>query len=157
MSFNTGKTFVMHFGYGNPKYTYYMNGGEIGIKEEEKDLGIYVNASMKFGKQCAEAAKKANKVVGIIKRNFTNFDKEIMINLYKALVRPHLDYCIPVWKPYLKKDIKLLEDVQRRMTKLVPNLKHKSYEERLKVLNLMTVEKRHLRQDMITMYKIIHG
>ena len=79
------------------------------------------------------------------------------MKLYKSLVRPHLDYCIPVWKPYLKKDMKLLEDVQRRMTKLVPSLRCTSYEERLEELKLMTIEKRHLRQDLITMFNIING
>ena len=85
MSFNTAKCTVLHFGYGNPNpnYTYYMNGKALSSKEEEKDLGIYVSTSLKFGKQCAEAAKKANRVVGIIKRNFTNFDKDIMMKLYK--------------------------------------------------------------------------
>ena len=113
---------------------------------QEKDLGVYINTSMKFNKQCAESVKKANRVIGIIKRNFMNFDRSVILKLYKSLVRPHLDYAIPVWRPYLKKDITLLENVQRRMTKLVPKLRNKTYEERLKELKLMTLEQRHITQ-----------
>ena len=124
--------------------------------DEEKDLGVYVNCSMKFSRQCAEATKKANEV-GIIKRNFTNFDRKVILNLYKSLVRPHLDYCLPVWKPYLKKDIGLLEGVQRRMTKLISGMRDKSYEERIEALGLIKIEQRHIRQDLITFYNITQG
>ena len=157
MSFNKAKCSVMHFGYANPKYTYYMGELELRHTEEEKDLGVYITTNMKFSKQCAESVKKANRVIGMIKRNFTNFDRDVIMMLYKSLVRPHIDYCVPVWRPYLKKDIKLIEGVQRRMTKLIPELKNKTYEQRLKELNLLSIEKRHLRQDMITLYNITKG
>ena len=156
MKFNVEKCSVLHFGYNNPMYTYNMDGRNLQSKTEEKDLGVYINTSMKFNKQCAESVKKANRVIGIIKRNFMNFDRSVIIKLYKSLVRPHLDYAIPVWRPYLKKDITLLENVQRRMTKLIPNLRHKTYEERLKELKLMTLEQRHIRQDLLTFYNIIN-
>ena len=157
MNFNVTKCSVLHFGYNNPKYEYVMDGRNLNCKEEEKDLGVYVNTSMKFSKQCAESVKKANKVIGMIKRNFVNFEREVMLNLYKSLIRPHLDYAIQVWKPYLRKDIILMENVQRRMTKLITGMKHKTYEERLGELNLMTLEQRHNRQDMLTFYNIING
>ncbi len=157
MKFNVGKCSVMHFGYNNPKHRYRMDGKELKESNEGKDLGVHVNTSMKFNRQCAESAKKANEVMGMVKRNFINFDREIVINLYKSLIRPHLDYCVQVWKPYLKKEIALLEGVQRRMTRLIPGMKHKSYEERLKALKLMTVEQRHMRQDLITFYNITRG
>ena len=156
MKFNVDKCSVLHFGYNNPMFMYNMDGRNLQSKTEEKDLGVYINTSMKFNKQCAESVKKANRVIGIIKRNFMNFDRSVIIKLYKSLVRPHLDYAIPVWRPYLKKDITLLENVQRRMTKLIPNLRHKTYEERLKELKLMTLEQRHIRQDLLTFYNIIN-
>ena len=73
------------------------------------------------------------------------YARSVVLNLYKSLVRPHLDHCVPVWEPYLKKDIELL-GVQRRMTKTNHGMRNKSYEERLKELRLRTIEGRHLCQ-----------
>jgi len=84
------------------------------------------------GKQCSQTVAKANKVLGLIKRNFTNRSKETIIPLYKSLVRPHLEYCCPIWNPHYIKDIKLVEGVQRRATKLVCGMENLHYEERLK-------------------------
>ena len=78
-------------------------------------------------------------------------------NLYVTFVRPHLEYASSVWSPYLKKDIKTLELVQRRATKLVPNLKNLKYEKRLKILGLTTLEERRIRGDMIQNYKCLNG
>ena len=82
MNFNVDKCSVLHFGYNNPRYTYSLDGRNLQSKEEEKDLGVYVNTTMKFNKQCAESVKKANRVIGIIKRNFINFEKEVIVKLY---------------------------------------------------------------------------
>ena len=80
-----------------------------------------------------------------------------MLPLYKSLVRPHLDYCIPVWRPHLKKDIALLENVQKRATKLMEGFKNLSYPERLRQLHLTTLETRFLRADLIEVFKIFKG
>ena len=72
-----------------------------------------------------------------------------------ALVRPLLEYCVQVWSPHLRKYIKLIEGVQRRATRLVPELSDLPYEERLKQLKLTTLEERRVRGDMIETYKII--
>lgn len=81
----------------------------------------------------------------------------ILRSLYLALVRPILDYGAQSWSPYLVRDIKLLEQVQRRVTRLVPDLKDLPYEERCRALNLPTLEDRRLRGDMIEVYKLLHG
>ena len=78
-------------------------------------------------------------------------------SLYNSYVRPHLEYCVQVWKPHFKQDIQLLESVQRRATKLIPSLRNKPYEHRLKELNMFTVEYRLLRGDLIEMFKIFNG
>ena len=77
--------------------------------------------------------------------------------LFKALVRPHLEYAQPVWSPCLKKHINLIEKVQRRSTKLIPGFKDLYYEERLRKLKLPTLRFRRLRGDMIEVYKILSG
>jgi len=77
--------------------------------------------------------------------------------LYSSLVRPHLDYECVVWQPYLLKDIRALEAVQRRATRLLPNLAHLTYSDRPKSLNLPSLYYRRLRMDMIMTYKILHG
>ena len=74
--------------------------------------------------------------------------------LYKSLVRSRLEYCVQAWRPYLVKDIELMEKVQKRMTRMLPDLKHR-YPERLKKLGLTTLESRILRGDLIVVFKIV--
>ena len=83
----------------------------------------------------------------MISRTFTIRSKEIFLQLYKSLVRPHLEYCIQAWSPHLQKDIKLLEGVQHRAARLIENLHFLSYEQRLSRLNLTTLETRRIRGD----------
>jgi len=66
----------------------------------------------------------------MIKRTITYKDLKIMLNLYKTLVRPHVEYCVRAWSPYYKKDKELLEKVQRRFTKMIKGMKGKSYDYR---------------------------
>src|SRR3989442_548100 len=81
----------------------------------------------------------------------------MMLALYKSLVRPHLDYCIQAWRPYLIKDVDSIEKVQRRATKMIEGLKNLSYEERLREVKLTTLETRKIRADMVEVYKIVKG
>ena len=124
---------------------------------KEKDLGVIMNANMKVSEQCRIAASKANQVLGMIRRNITYKDKSLIVPLYKAIVRPHLEYCIQAWSPYLRKDIDMLEKIQRRATKLIPGLRDLRYEERLKECGLTTLETRRLRGDQIEVFKILNG
>ena len=78
---------------------------------------------MTVSKQCGFAAAKGNQLLGLIRRNITYMEKTLIIPLYKAIVRPHLEYCIQAWRPYHKKDIDKLERVQRRATKPIPELR----------------------------------
>ena len=85
---------------------------------------------------------KGNQVLGMIRRNITYKEKSLIVPLYKAIVRPHLEYCIQTWSPYLRKDIDMLEKIQRRATKLIPELRDLRFEERLKECGLTTLETR---------------
>ena len=131
------------------------DGVQIPKSDIETDLGVILNKKGTGSDQCRVAAAKANKMLGMIKRTITNKTPATIIPLYKALVRPHLDYCSSVWRPYLKKDIVTVERVQRRMSKMLPGLRNLSYEDRIKNLNLMKMEKRHERADLILCYKIL--
>ena len=92
-----------------------------------------------------------------IRRNITYKEKSLIIPLYKAIVRPHLEYCIQAWNPHLRKDVDMLEKIQRRATKLIPELRDLTYEERLKECGLTTLETRRLRGDQIEVFKILNG
>ena len=128
----------------------YELGGTIPSKTvKEKDLCITMNANMKVSEQYRIAASKGNQVLGMIRRNIAYREKSLIVPLYKAIVRSHLQYCIQAWSPYLRKDIDMLEKIQRRATKLIPGLRDISYEERLKECGLTTLETRRLRGDQI--------
>ena len=81
----------MHLGYNNPKADYVMDGSVLQSVSEEKDLGVIVSDDFKWEKQCCEAVKKANRILGMIKRNFTDRSQSTLIPVYKSLVRPHLE------------------------------------------------------------------
>ena len=110
---------------------------------------------MKFKDQAASAAKKANKTRGMIKRNFKYVNKEAFEVLHGTLMRPQLKYAVHLWSPYQIGLREKLERTQRRAAKLVRNIKHKNYEERLSTLNLMSTLDRRDRGDMIMTYNII--
>ena len=112
---------------------------------------------LKSARQCTEAAKKATTVLILIKRHFHDINIPTFRILYKTFVRPHLEYCVQVWSPYSRKDINTLERIQMRATKLVPELRHLTYNKRLHRLDLTTLEKRRLRGELIETYKILSG
>ena len=118
MSFNFGKCKCLHTGLGNTGVNYEMGGTILSKTVKEKDLGVTMNANMKVSEQCRIAASEGNQVLGMIRRNITYKEKSLIIPLYKAIVRPHLEYCIQAWNPYLRKDVDMLEKIQRRATKL---------------------------------------
>ena len=157
MPFNVDKCKVMHIGFRNRKIKYELFGREIESCEMERDLGVVITNDMKSSRQCIEAEKKAQKLLGYIKRQFSSRKKETILTLYKALVRLHLEYAVQFWAPSLRKDIERLESVQARATKLISDIRGIGYERRLEQLNLFSLEARRLRGQLIETFKIIKG
>ena len=135
--------------------TDYNLGGEVIPHDtKEKDLGVIITEDEKSSRQCAAAASKA---MTIIKRTFKHFYVKCFTMLYRTYIRPHLEYSVQAWSPHLKKDIAVLEKVQRRATKLIPSIRHMSYPERLQATKLYSLEQRRVRGDMIETFKILNG
>ena len=124
---------------------------------KEKYLGVAMDANMKVSVQCRIAASKGNQVIGLIRRNITYKENSLIVPLYKAIVRPHLEYCIQIWSPYLKKDIHRLDKIQRRATKLIPGLGDFRYEERLQGMWTDNTRNAKIKGDQIKVFKILNG
>ena len=157
MVFHFGKCKCLHAGPGNTGMNYEMGGTILSKTMKEKDLGVTINANMKVSEQCRIAASKGNQIIGMIRINITYKENSLIVPLYKAIVRPHLEYCIQAWNPRLRRDIDMLEKIQRRATKLIPGLRDLRYEERLKKCGLTTLETRRLRGDQIEVFNILNG
>ena len=157
MKFNETKCKVLHMGRKNSRHNYTINSHTLEKTESERDIGVIIAQNLKPADQCDRAAKKANQMLGQIKRSFTYRDPAVLMGLYKTFVRPKLEYCSPAWRPWMKKDINRLERVQKRAVKMINGLQGKTYEEKLKELNLLSLEERRERGDMITCFKIMRG
>ena len=134
-----------------------MNGNSLDQVMEGKDLGVIIDHEIKFHQQTAASVKKANRVLGLIKKSFSHLDETMLPLLYKSLVRPHLEYANVVWGPHFKGDIKLVEKVQRRATKLAQQYKTLPYEDRLRALELPSLVHRRRGGDVIFTYKLMTG
>ena len=136
-------------------WTYKMGNVNLADTKVEKDIGVYMDNNLDFKHHIYTTTMKANKLVGLIRRSFKHLDGNIFSKLFKAIVRPHLEYGNTIWFPHLKYLMDEVEDVQRRATKQLPGMDNISYEERLKNLKLPNLLYRRIRVDMIECFKIL--
>ncbi|GAB0185771.1 hypothetical protein GRJ2_001042400 [Grus japonensis] len=155
MKFNKAKCKVLHVGQGNPMNNYKMRGERIESSPEEKDLGVLVDEKLNMSRQPVLADQKANRVLGCIKRSVTSRSREVILPLYSALMRPHLEYCVQLWGPQYKRDMELLEPVWRRATKMIRGLEHLCCEDRLRQLGFFSLEKRRLWGDLTPAFQYL--
>ena len=161
IKFNYNKCNHMHLGKHRNFSKYFMsvNGEQTEINQvpEQKDLGVIIDDKLNFKPHIQAMVKKANRNLGIIKRTFSYLDKTILLNLYKSIVRPNLEYASTVWSVIYKKDSISIENVQRRATRLVQNIRHLNYTDRMKELGLPSLQYRRSRADLIEVFKIFNG
>jgi len=139
------------------QYPYTMNGQVLQQVEAQSDLGVIIRKDLKASDQCAKAYAKASRVLGMIGRNIRYKSTEVMLRLYKSMVRPHVEYCTAAWSPHYIKDKQLIEKIQRRFLKMIPGFKDLRYERGLKILRLNTLEERRNRADLIFLFKMYKG
>ncbi|RNA07849.1 RNA-directed DNA polymerase from mobile element jockey-like [Brachionus plicatilis] len=108
--------------------------------------------ALKWRTHCQHSAAKANSILGQLRQAFHAWNPQSFISLYTAFIRPHLEYATSVWNPHRRADVRIIENIQRRATKLVGRIRDRSYQDRLAIL-----ESRRSRGDLISHYKIANG
>ena len=159
LEFNTKKCHVMEIGKSKrrPIWDYKLGEDIIMKSKEEKDLGVTMQDTLSPERHISGIFNSTYRLLTNIRVSFNYMDTSMMRKIITSIVRPRIEYAAVVWSPNMKKDIRKIERIQRTATKMVPELKDLTYEERLTVMGLPTLQDRRERGDLITMYKIISG
>ena len=154
LKFNILKCFILHLGPDHSYGDYYLDGVQILPNTTVKDLGVTMDCYLKFHKHTNLTVTKAN--LGLIRKTFNCREPDMITKLFKSLIRPILEYGNLIWGPHYVADQQAIEGVQWRATKLISSISHCPYPEKLKILNLPSLNYRRLRGDMIFLYQITH-
>nr|VZI12582.1 unnamed protein product [Spirometra erinaceieuropaei] len=159
LPFNVTKCNVLRVGRTRfqSRRVYYLNGVPLQEVDAQKDLGVWVTASLKPSLHCSKVAKSAMSVLYLVNRAFSTFDEDCFVKVFRNFARPQLEFAIQAWKPWTSKDLSILEKVQRRATKLVGGQGSLPYETRLSNLGLFPLSYRQLRGDLIQTFRILRG
>ena len=161
LSFNTliHKCKVLHVGKHNRKHEYFLDGSLLPQTSLEKDFGLYVNEKLDWSDHINRAINKTTSVIGWVNRNVITREPLVMLNIYKSLIRPHIEYCVQIWSPRHGnwKIIMDIEDVQRKFTRMIDGIGLLPYKERLEKLSITTLLERRMRGDLIEVFKIFRG
>jgi hypothetical protein len=157
LKINFDKCRIMHFGYKPSQYIYKLNDFVIVNSECEKILGVYIDSKLNFSEHVFNIVTKSRQISNILLRAFNFCDNEVLINLFKTYVRPHLEYASVVFSPRHLYLTDLLENVQRHFTKRLAGLSNISYSDRLLKCNIESLETRRIHIDLTLLYKYLHG
>ena len=157
MRFNTEKFELLRYNPSDILMDSYFTPEGIAIPEvgRVRDLGVQIENTGAFQCQLAESIKRSNNMASWVLRVFKTREERLMMTLYQSMIIPHLEYCCQLWSPYLLRDIRSLEAVQRSYTARVAGLGHLSYWERLAHLKLYSLERRRERYIILYVYKIL--
>ena len=159
LQFHPGKCHVLTLGkFNNIKHAhaYTLGGTVLEHVFREKDLGVIIDSELSFEEHISNQIKKSNSILGLIRRSFSHLSPKSFRQLYISFVRPHLEYAHSVWSPHSLKQIRLIEGVQRRATRMVESCRNLSYPERLDQINMPTLDFRRKVGDMVEVYKHLH-
>jgi hypothetical protein len=131
------------------------NGTEIEVKESIKDLGVIMSSSADFKKHIDSLVGTVKDLSSWILRSFKSRSKPIMLQLWKSIVIPRLDYCSQLWNPHQSNLITQLEDLQKAFIRNIHGFRHKSYWEALKDLGLYSLQRRRERYQIIYLWSIL--
>ena len=145
----------MHIGHNSMQGNYNMSNQQLPTTDQQRDLGIIITKDFKWQKQTEKSCKTANRVLWFIARNFRYKNKELILRLYKSLVRPHLEHAVQFWSNYLRRDIDKIEKIQRRATKMIPEIRNHSYHQRIQDLDLISLVQRRLQGQLIEVLKYL--
>ena len=157
MNFNPTKCAVVHIGKNNGRQSYFLGGNELKVVEEEKDLGVVFSESFSWYNHIQESIGKAKRMTSWILRNVLFREVDVLLPVYKSMIRPHLEYCVQVWAPRPRygnwQSIMELENCQRKFKKLIRGMENLSYEDRLIKLGVTTLLERRSRGDLIELFR----
>jgi hypothetical protein len=163
LNFNTkdNKCKIIHAGKNNPCNQYYMGEVLLPVVETEKDLGVLVSKNLNWTEHIHSSINKANSMIAWVTRSVISRDREVMLKIYKSMVRPHVEYCVQLWSPLPAHGnwglILAIEDIQRKFTRLIDGVGLLSYKCRLEKLGLTTLLERRARGDLIETFKIVNN
>jgi hypothetical protein len=151
------KCSVLHFGRKNLKMDYSLHQNLLKKVTITKDLGVTFTSDLKMSHHCCTIVKTARQRAAMVRKCFLSKDTVNLVVAFKVYVRPVLEYASQVWSPYMLKDIDHVESVQRSFTKFLPGMRNKPYKERLRLLNLPSLELRRLHLDLALTFSLLHG